>query len=281
MKRLSTLYSYFGARYYDSDLSVWLSVDPMSDMYPHQSPYMYCSGNPVMRIDPTGMNDGNFITEGGTVLGNDGIDDGKVYVVTDKKFIKEQSKSGGSWSTEKMTSDQYYELPSFDDRQTIKGIVEGNEQNDVVEVGGRGLINKEGGVTHIRSEDGRAAQPSDDRATIRLKSVHSSEIDKLGLIPPTYETSYTWHSHPDGAWVLDPASNTWLSQGEFIKRYPGASLSSYVNRSFDVGPSDIDISVSDCNRNFVISTIDKRVYFYNSDGTRGNSISFDTFFNIK
>ncbi|MGD9493443.1 MAG: RHS repeat-associated core domain-containing protein [Bacteroidales bacterium] len=51
-------FSYFGARYYDSDLSVWLSVDPMSDEYPHQSPYMYCSGNPVMKVDPNGMNDG-------------------------------------------------------------------------------------------------------------------------------------------------------------------------------------------------------------------------------
>ncbi|MFW5983316.1 MAG: hypothetical protein ACOCQ4_02355, partial [bacterium] len=29
---------YFGARYYDSDVSVWLSVDPMSDKYPHLSP---------------------------------------------------------------------------------------------------------------------------------------------------------------------------------------------------------------------------------------------------
>jgi hypothetical protein len=30
-------YSYFGARYYDSDLSVWLSVDPLADKYPHLS----------------------------------------------------------------------------------------------------------------------------------------------------------------------------------------------------------------------------------------------------
>jgi len=41
-------YTYFGARYYDSDLSVWLSVDPMSDKYPSTSAYMYCSGNPVI-----------------------------------------------------------------------------------------------------------------------------------------------------------------------------------------------------------------------------------------
>ncbi|MGD9494647.1 MAG: RHS repeat domain-containing protein, partial [Bacteroidales bacterium] len=46
-----TQYSYFGARYYDSDLSVWLSVDPMSDMYPSFSPYMYCSNNPLKYID--------------------------------------------------------------------------------------------------------------------------------------------------------------------------------------------------------------------------------------
>ena len=53
-----TGYSYFGARYYISDFSIWLSVDPMSDDYPQQSPFMYCSGNPINRIDPDGMNDG-------------------------------------------------------------------------------------------------------------------------------------------------------------------------------------------------------------------------------
>ncbi len=48
-------YSYFGARYYDSDLSVWLSVDPLSDKYPSTSPYMYVMGNPLILIDPNGM----------------------------------------------------------------------------------------------------------------------------------------------------------------------------------------------------------------------------------
>ncbi len=50
-----TGYSYFGARYYDSDLSIWLSVDPMSDKYPSTSSFMYVMGNPVMLIDPNGM----------------------------------------------------------------------------------------------------------------------------------------------------------------------------------------------------------------------------------
>jgi RHS repeat-associated protein len=47
-------YSYFGARYYDSDLSIWLSVDPLSDKYPGLSPYVYCANNPIRLIDPDG-----------------------------------------------------------------------------------------------------------------------------------------------------------------------------------------------------------------------------------
>jgi RHS repeat-associated protein len=44
----------FGARYYDSGLSVWLSVDPLADKYPSMSPFMYTAGNPVMLVDPDG-----------------------------------------------------------------------------------------------------------------------------------------------------------------------------------------------------------------------------------
>lgn len=47
--------SYFGARYYSSDLSVWLAVDPMSGKYPYQSSYVYCANNPMRVTDPNGM----------------------------------------------------------------------------------------------------------------------------------------------------------------------------------------------------------------------------------
>ncbi|MCQ2275511.1 MAG: RHS repeat-associated core domain-containing protein [Bacteroidales bacterium] len=46
--------SYFGARYYSSNLSIWLSVDPMSDKYPSLSSYVYCADNPVKLVDPNG-----------------------------------------------------------------------------------------------------------------------------------------------------------------------------------------------------------------------------------
>ena len=53
-KDTETGLSYFGARYYSSDLSIWLSVDPMSDKYPSLSPYAYCADNPVKLTDPDG-----------------------------------------------------------------------------------------------------------------------------------------------------------------------------------------------------------------------------------
>ncbi|MBQ7490495.1 MAG: hypothetical protein IJT51_08290 [Bacteroidales bacterium] len=43
------------ARYYNSDLSVWISVDPLVDKYPNLSPYTYCAGNPVRIFDEDGM----------------------------------------------------------------------------------------------------------------------------------------------------------------------------------------------------------------------------------
>ena len=53
-KDVETGLSYFGSRYYSSDLSVWLSVDPMAGKYPSLSPYVYCADNPVRCVDPDG-----------------------------------------------------------------------------------------------------------------------------------------------------------------------------------------------------------------------------------
>ncbi len=53
-KDIETGLSYFGSRYYSSDLSIWLSVDPQSNKYPSFSPYVYCANNPIKLVDPNG-----------------------------------------------------------------------------------------------------------------------------------------------------------------------------------------------------------------------------------
>ncbi|MCQ2330307.1 MAG: RHS repeat-associated core domain-containing protein [Paludibacteraceae bacterium] len=50
----SNLY-YYDARYNSSTYSQFNSPDPMSDKYPSVSPYLYCAGNPIRFVDPTGM----------------------------------------------------------------------------------------------------------------------------------------------------------------------------------------------------------------------------------
>ena len=59
-KDTETGFSYFGSRYYSSDLSIWLSVDPQVSKYPHQSNYVYCSNNPIKVIDPNGEDEYEF-----------------------------------------------------------------------------------------------------------------------------------------------------------------------------------------------------------------------------
>ncbi|HOL75052.1 MAG TPA: hypothetical protein PLM87_05490 [Bacteroidales bacterium] len=49
-----TSYTHFGARYYDSELIGWPSVDAMSDKYPSLSPYCYTADNLVVLLYPNG-----------------------------------------------------------------------------------------------------------------------------------------------------------------------------------------------------------------------------------
>ena len=45
---------YYGARYYDPKVSIWLSVDPLAEKFPSWSPYNYTMNNPINMIDPDG-----------------------------------------------------------------------------------------------------------------------------------------------------------------------------------------------------------------------------------
>lgn len=46
--------SYYGARYYDAKVSLWLSVDPMAEKYSNFGGYSFAFNNPVVFIDPDG-----------------------------------------------------------------------------------------------------------------------------------------------------------------------------------------------------------------------------------
>ncbi|MBK7879528.1 MAG: hypothetical protein IPJ83_03070 [Saprospiraceae bacterium] len=85
---------YFGARYYDPRISLWFGVDPLTEKYFDYSPFTYTADNPIKYIDPDGRGYGDIYNLDGEHIGNDGIDDKKVYLkhTTDnKQMTREQS----------------------------------------------------------------------------------------------------------------------------------------------------------------------------------------------
>ena len=88
-----TGYGYFGARYMDHELmTMWLSVDPMSDKYPSISPYAYCAWNPVKLVDPDGEEISPIYDKWGNLLGTDdqGLK-GKAIVMDEENFTQGMS----------------------------------------------------------------------------------------------------------------------------------------------------------------------------------------------
>jgi len=89
-------------RWYMPELGRWNAVDPMALARNWVSPYNYVQNNPMSRIDPTGMIDGDYINSSGKVIGNDGKKDDNVHLVankSDQKVIRSNDKAGKSTAT--------------------------------------------------------------------------------------------------------------------------------------------------------------------------------------
>jgi RHS repeat-associated protein len=76
---------YFGARYYDSDIGMWTSVDPRAEDFKGISPYHYNLNNPIKYIDPNGEGPVSAIFAGASAatgtairLQNTGLSDLKI-----------------------------------------------------------------------------------------------------------------------------------------------------------------------------------------------------------
>ncbi|EHQ41278.1 RHS repeat-associated core domain-containing protein [Myroides odoratus] len=65
-----TGYYYYGARYYDPTMSIFLSVDPHAEKYPNINPYVYVANNPIMFIDPDGRDIRIYYTRARDTNGN-------------------------------------------------------------------------------------------------------------------------------------------------------------------------------------------------------------------
>ena len=195
-----TGYDYFGARYYTSDESIWLSVDPMSDKYPSTSPYIYCIGNPMKFVDYNGMDTILFNNKGqfGNPIPDNQDYDTYVKVNNDefkKNKINYNSKGElrNRHSNKRMSKDfinsidivtlgsSYANVYTVNDYSKAKDIFEFFADNTSVEWGHLILKNSISGEY--------------------LNKISTSHNEKEILFPgfsKTYTPVDVRHSHPDG-----------------------------------------------------------------------------------
>ncbi len=253
--------SYFGSRYYSSDLSIWLSVDPMADKYPSMSPYVYCANNPVKLVDPNGEEVGNYYDLNGNYLGNDKIDDGKIYVVI-------ETPTG---NTSVNPRDQYdekniFQVPSFEKRKEIVDKLEDfDRQRPNAEWGGvcgvginpnNDMYEVEKVVWGNPSQDGN---PSNSER-LGYRQLNMKEIGINGFC-----VFFDYHSHGSGGWIQKPSN--WFDSEAGIWR---GDIPNVTKR----------LQVSSGSRTFAVFAMEeKNVYFYTDKGVCGK-MDFNTFRNL-
>ena len=133
-KDTETGYGYFGARYMDHELmTMWLSVDPMSDKYPSISPYAYCAWNPIKLVDPNGMEINPVYSKEGDLLGNTKEGFTGHPLIMNKNDYEMMMDITGAKSLSELSVENVknYGGATFDDVEST-GALSGNAQEKIV-----------------------------------------------------------------------------------------------------------------------------------------------------
>ena len=91
---------YYGARYYDPRVSLWISTDPMEDKFPSVSSYTYVLNNPLNILDPNGA-DIVYVNLGGQ----------EVYRIKNKNIYKTYIQTSRSYTSPSKGNSGWKEVP--------------------------------------------------------------------------------------------------------------------------------------------------------------------------
>ena len=148
------------ARHYHPTLSIWLSVDPLSDKYPRVSPYAYCANNPVRLVDKDGRKIGDV----------DEASQNKINALTDKT----------SADYSRAFTRQYRRL---EQSKQVYNFYEATENEITTSTKGKVIKNDNGSIDIIHSSVPSARTSleggfSQEYATLFEETFHAADYDR-------------------------------------------------------------------------------------------------------
>ena len=233
----------------NSSASRWYSPDPLADNFAQYSPYNFVENNPINLIDPDGnaaTPPGDYYNEKGEYLGNDGIDDNKVYVVkttqtTTAMYGKDNYDQKG-W-TKPITT----EAAAQTEQKIKDGTFDATVKQNVVQI--QPEKNMEKMVQIVSKDDGTGGTKSANNQEYGGNLVNGVvKAEKSGPAgDPTKGknasiTNVDFHSHPSGT-----------------KKIPGAIA------MWTQPPSKQDIQTAK-KTEYVFGMKDNTIYIYNKSG---------------
>jgi RHS repeat-associated protein len=267
------------ARMYHKNHGRFTSPDPLQASASANRPqswnrYTYSYSNPLRYTDPTGMIAGDFYNEDGNKIGTDGKNDGKIYLVTDKKEREKIEKAKGQPYT--ATVNSALELPSYDVRQEI-GVAAVNRSNTATTSDTAGTFHEEGGTVWTDAKGNQFAVPAVSGAysdpltqeNAQINVYNPANPNLLNNVDPNSSGVVTiYHVHPGGEKDI-PKPLTATNEVKIGGSEP-------VSKNFVQMPSQKDISLvskqppNSLGYGIVVGARDKTVYFYKGSGNRSS-----------
>lgn len=228
--------------------SRFLTVDPLAEKFPWQSPYVYCSNNPVNRIDPDGRAD---FWLNGKVIGNDGVDDQRVLAIRTEALTKKEMKETVKYVKANSGNAEAFQNDGMAYTNSIA--IESSADNRQAMVTEISRDNGNGGRADANNREYGGSIENGVVTTAAPGSVANPKTDPTASIELPARVS-TFHSHPSGTVVDAPPAGT-----------IGGTTTTY---SFNQSPSPQDITNAGPHTNYVFGRSNNNVYIYNSNGVQ-------------
>ena len=185
-------YDYFGARYYDARIGRWNSVDPMYDKSVSLTPYQYAKLNPLLYIDPNGLDEFKLFV--------------RTYISTEYSFNFQGDNRGTEAYPKSYRTEQIITVETNPNISSNPKINESGKTGITIayyiDINGNPAIETGRAVGEFTSNVMRGYENSGDNALITFSGSAADPLVPFGLAPPaTYNLSIQIIPNSGGATV--------------------------------------------------------------------------------